>query len=69
MNNELERTWKEAIVAIVEVPSRHFPEETEENHENLSHDSRSPGPRFQIGTYRIGRWNANHLAVMFAPHT
>jgi hypothetical protein len=35
MNDELEMIWKEAIVAIFKVLSRHSPVSTEEKHENL----------------------------------
>jgi hypothetical protein len=34
MNCELERIWKEAVVASFKVQSRHLPGGTEENHEN-----------------------------------
>jgi hypothetical protein len=43
VNKELERIWNEAIVAYFKVLSRHLPGGTEENHGNLSQDSRSPG--------------------------
>jgi hypothetical protein len=43
MYNELERAWKEAVVAYFNVLSRQFPGETEENYENLSQNRRSPG--------------------------
>jgi hypothetical protein len=33
MNNELERIWKEAVVAYFNVLSRHLPGEAEENYE------------------------------------
>jgi hypothetical protein len=42
VNIELERMCKEAVMAEVEVLSRHFPGETEVNHE-ISQDSRCPG--------------------------
>jgi hypothetical protein len=32
--DELERMWKEAVVASFKVLSRHLPAETEDNHEN-----------------------------------
>jgi hypothetical protein len=35
VGNELERMWKEAVVVQFRALSRHFHEETEENHENL----------------------------------
>jgi len=34
--DELERLWKEAIVAIFKVPSLHLPGETQENYAKLS---------------------------------
>jgi hypothetical protein len=36
MNNELERKWKEAIVACFKVLSRYLPGGTGENHKKLS---------------------------------
>jgi hypothetical protein len=42
-DNELERMWKEAVVAFLKVLSRHLPGGTEENDENLSQNCRSPG--------------------------
>jgi hypothetical protein len=39
VNNELESTWKEAVVAKFEVSSRHVHGGTEETHEFLVHDS------------------------------
>jgi hypothetical protein len=41
MNNELRRTWKEAIMACFQILSQLFPGETEENHDNQ--DSQCPG--------------------------
>jgi hypothetical protein len=35
VNNELEMIWKEAVSASFKVLFRHFPEGTEEGHENL----------------------------------
>jgi len=35
--------------------SRHSPEGTEENHENIKKDIRSPGPRSERGILRIQR--------------
>jgi predicted P-loop ATPase len=43
MNDELERIWKEMVMAYFKVPSWHLSEESEEKHKNLSQDSRSPG--------------------------
>jgi hypothetical protein len=39
MKGELEKSWKKAIMDQIEVQSRHLPVETEQNNENLSHDS------------------------------
>jgi hypothetical protein len=33
VNDELERMWKEAVVALFKVLSRHLPGGSEENHE------------------------------------
>jgi hypothetical protein len=38
------------------VLSRHLPGGTEENHQNLDQDSRSPGPRFESGTSQMRRY-------------
>jgi hypothetical protein len=35
LNNELERMWKEAVVAKCEVLSQHLPGVTDENHGKL----------------------------------
>jgi hypothetical protein len=42
MNSEFESMLKEAVMAKFKVIFRHWPEGTEEDHENLSQDSRSP---------------------------
>jgi hypothetical protein len=42
MNNELERVWKEVVVAKFKILFQHLPGGTEENHEKLK-DSWSPG--------------------------
>jgi hypothetical protein len=42
MNDELERMWKEAVVAYSKLPSWHFLGETGENEENHNQDSRCP---------------------------
>jgi hypothetical protein len=42
VNNELERTWKEAVVALFKVLFRHWAWGTEESIENFSQDSRCP---------------------------
>jgi hypothetical protein len=46
VNDELERTWKEAIVAYFKVLPRHPAGGTEENLENLSQCIRSLGRDF-----------------------
>jgi hypothetical protein len=38
----MELMWKKAIVAYFKVLSQHFPVGTEDNHEKLHQDSRSP---------------------------
>jgi hypothetical protein len=35
MNNKLERIWKETVVALFKVLSRHLPGINEENHERF----------------------------------
>jgi hypothetical protein len=42
VSDELERFWKDAVVAKFKVPSRYSPRGTEKNHENLRQDSWSP---------------------------
>jgi hypothetical protein len=53
VNDKLETMRKEVIVAYVKVLCRHLRIETEENHENLSQDSRSPDrdllPQYEAG--------------------
>jgi hypothetical protein len=43
VNNELEWTWKEAVIAQFEAGSRNFPEEIEGTTENLGQDTSSTG--------------------------
>jgi hypothetical protein len=45
--------------------SRNSPAWTKENNENLSLDSRSPGPRFKPGTSRIRSKSVNHSTITF----
>lgn len=40
MNNELERMWKEEVLACFNVRFRHLLKGTEESHESFSEDSR-----------------------------
>jgi hypothetical protein len=35
INNELERIWKEEVVALLEIQSRHISHRSEENHEKI----------------------------------
>jgi hypothetical protein len=50
MNNALEKIWKEAVVTLFQVLSRHLPGGTEKFHENLIQDNNclardlNPGP-------------------------
>jgi hypothetical protein len=43
----------------------HSPGGTEENHEKLKQDSRSPGSRFEPGTSRIRNRMVNHSTMTF----
>jgi hypothetical protein len=43
MNDELERIWKEAVMAYFNVLSRHLSEGTEANHEKICPDVRTRG--------------------------
>jgi hypothetical protein len=54
------RSWSNYKVLF-----RHSPGETEENHENLNHDSRSPGPIIEPGTSRIRSRSVNRSTTMF----
>jgi hypothetical protein len=49
VNDELENMLKEAVVVYFKALSQHFPGGTEENHENVSNDSRFPGQDFYLG--------------------
>jgi hypothetical protein len=42
---------------------QHSPGGTEENHENLSQDSRSPGPKFEPGSSGIRSRIVNHTTT------
>jgi hypothetical protein len=49
MRSELDRMWKEAVVALFDALSRHYPGRTEGNHKKkLSQDSRSSGPDLSL---------------------
>jgi hypothetical protein len=66
MSNELEKMWKEAVVAEFEVLTRHLPGGTEEKHEkNASGDSRSPVICFNPGCKGIRCRTAINLAETF----
>jgi hypothetical protein len=49
VNNELERMWKEAVMASFKVLSKHLPGGPEEKHEHLSQDSPSLGQELNLG--------------------
>jgi hypothetical protein len=49
VSNELERMWKEAVMASFKVLSRHFPGGTAETTKNLSQDSWSLGRDLNLG--------------------
>jgi hypothetical protein len=61
MNDHLERTWKEAVVA----QSRHNPGGTEENHEKPWPGLPMSRPKFEPSTSQIKVWSIttmpNHL--------
>jgi hypothetical protein len=57
MNSEFESMLKEAVVAKFKVIFRHWPEGTEEDHENLSQDSRSPDRE-------LNPWSSEYEAVV-----
>jgi hypothetical protein len=46
MNNELEKMWKEVVMAYFKILSEHLPEGTEENHVKPQSGYLVPGPRF-----------------------
>jgi hypothetical protein len=52
VNNELERMWKEAAVALFKELSRHLTGRTEETHENLIQTSLSLGRNLNPGSPR-----------------
>jgi hypothetical protein len=52
-------------VAYFKLLFRKSPGGTEENHENLNQDSRSPGPRIETGTFRIRSRSVNHSTTTF----
>jgi hypothetical protein len=53
VNSELEGASKEELVVYFEMPSRHLPEGTEENHKkNQSNESKAP-LRFKANTFWI----------------
>jgi hypothetical protein len=50
VDNEVEMTWKEAVIALSEVMSWYFPEGKEENHEKFEKDK---GPGIRILLLRV----------------
>jgi hypothetical protein len=56
MNYKSGKTQKKAVLAWFKVLSRHLPGGTQENHERLSQDSRSPVQDFNSGPpdYKAG---------------
>jgi hypothetical protein len=49
MNHELERIWKEAVVAKLKVLTRYLHGVTDKAHKNVGHDSLSPGRNLNPG--------------------
>jgi hypothetical protein len=43
VNNELKSIWKETVVALFELLSRHLSEGTKKTHKETSQDSQYPG--------------------------
>jgi hypothetical protein len=50
VNDELEKIWKEAVMAYFKVLSWHSPGGTEENHDKPQSEQPDSGPRFEPGT-------------------
>jgi hypothetical protein len=50
----------------LKVLSQHKPGETEANHENLNQDILSPGPRFELRTFRIRSRSVNDSTTTFS---
>jgi hypothetical protein len=48
VNDLLESMWKEVVMALFKVLSWNLPRRTEENHEDLSQDSRSLGRELNL---------------------
>jgi hypothetical protein len=53
MNSELERVWKEAVVAHFETIFRGLPRETEENHDGIVNIGLEIGAVYLPNTSRI----------------
>jgi hypothetical protein len=68
INNELERMWKEAIVAQLKYYTNIYLERLKKTTQNLSQDSRSSRSRFEPETSRIRSRSANHSVATFS-HT
>jgi hypothetical protein len=60
---ELERIWWSGRGLIL-ILSRHSLGGTEENHEKLNQDSRSPGPRYEPGTSRVRSRSVNYSTAV-----
>jgi len=50
LDYEMDIKWKELVVLYFKVLSQNLPGRTDENHENLSNDSRSSGRDSNTGT-------------------
>jgi hypothetical protein len=50
MNNELERIWKEAVIACFKVLSMHLPGGTERKHKKPQSEELVSQPRYEEGT-------------------
>lgn len=65
MNNELKTIWKEVVVTLFKLLSRHFPGRAEEAHKELRLGYWVSGPKFKRVTTRIRSRIANHSALAF----
>jgi hypothetical protein len=65
VNDELERTWKEAGVAKVKLLYQHLPGQTEESHGNPQSVQSVFRPTTEPVTSRIKSRSANHSTTMF----
>jgi hypothetical protein len=64
--------WKDLVGSGCGLIVKHFPgihlEVLRKCYENLNQDSRSPGPRFETGTFRKQSRNVNHSTTTFGQH-